>query len=293
MTLQQVASKLEERTGLTAFVHAVDIDHGRETGIRAEESVVSASVFKVPVLVEACRQIAAGEIDPTQQIHLGTEDYRVLGYTGIAAFCDPVTLSFRDLCLSMMQVSDNRATDAVMNILGLESITVTLAELSFTHTVLEGDCAHLFATMWEDLAELGYGEIQTFREAGESLLQLRALDPKQANRSTPKETSALFSMLWRQESLDPTACAEARRILEQQAWSHRLSSGFPDDEISTCGKTGTLPYIRNEAGVVEYPDGGRYAVSVFLRLPTSASAVPHFDAAIGILAAAAVDELRS
>lgn len=89
------------------------------------------------------------------------------------------------------------------------------------------------------------------------------------------------------------ACAEARRILGLQVWPHRLASGFPEDEVKTSGKTGTLPTLRNEVGVVEYPDGGRYAVACFTRASTLNQKTPAADTVIGHAARLAVDSLRA
>jgi beta-lactamase class A len=292
MGLQQTVDELEASTGMQAFVHAEELGGGGEVGARADDPVVSASVFKVPVLVEACRQTAAGAIDPARRVDLTADEFAVLGPTGIAQFTDPVSLSFRDLCLSMMTVSDNRATDVVMDILGVDRINTGMRELGLMRTVLEADCAGLFASMAEDLGLPADAPLDLFARGEEALLATRALDPERTNRTTPRETSRLFARLWNDDGIDPAACAEARRVLGLQVWPHRLRSGFPDDTIVVSGKTGTLPFVRNEAGVVKYPDGARYAVSVFLRLPTPSSVVPHFDRAIGELGAAAVAELR-
>lgn len=293
MGLQNTAARLESGLGLTAYLHAIDLDRGVETGLREDSPVVAASVFKIPVLVEACAQIAAGELDPRRRVDLGAEDFLVAGPTGISVFSDPVSLSFRDLCLSMMSVSDNRATDVAMDIVGRGRINDRMAELGLPGTVLEGDCAHLFATIDEDFAAQGLERPASYFDDAGALLRTRALDPTRTNRTTPRETTRLLGMLWKDERLAPEACAEARRILGLQVWSHRLRSGFPGDAVKTSGKTGTLPYVRNEVGVVEYPDSGRYAVAVFLRLPTPAGNAPDFDRAIGTLAAAAVEDLRS
>jgi beta-lactamase class A len=83
-----------------------------------------------------------------------------------------------------------------------------------------------------------------------------------------------------------------RKIMGEQIWPHRLASGFPS-RVRVSGKTGTLWGIRNEAGVVEYPDGGRYAVAVFLRTHDLGERNAPADAAIGRAARAAVDRLRA
>ena len=54
-----IAARIEsvlEPLGVRGYVHAVDIDSGVEVGLDADTDVVTASVFKLPVLVELARQ---------------------------------------------------------------------------------------------------------------------------------------------------------------------------------------------------------------------------------------------
>lgn len=292
MDFPTVADDLQGRLGLTAHVHALDLASGAEVGLRADDAVVAASVFKVPVLVEVCRQVAEGERAATDRVELGPDEFRVLGPTGLSVTSDAVSLSLRDLYLSMMTVSDNRATDVVLDLVGLDRVNGTMAGLGLPGTVLEGDCRHLFAQLAEDL---GAGSVEELEDSPRMLssdvLNTRPLDPHRSNRTTSRETTALLRRIWTGDGLPEDACTEARRILGLQVWPHRLRSGF-DDSVKVSGKTGTLAAVRNEAGVVEFPDGGRYAVAVFLRLDTPASVAPDVDRAIGTLAAAAVADLR-
>lgn len=58
-------------------------------------------------------------------------------------------------------------------------------------------------------------------------------------------------------------------------------------------KSGSLMgQVRNEIGVVTYPDGRRYAVAVFTRAHTRAARQPAIDRAIGDVAALAVEHIR-
>jgi len=288
----QTANELQDRLDLTAYVHAVDLATGAEVGLRADDSVVAASVFKVPVLVEVCRQVAAGEHAATDRIDLPTEAFAVLGPTGLSVTSDAVSLSLRDLYLSMMSVSDNRATDVVMDLVGRDRINATMVELGLPGTVLEGDCGHLFTQLHEDL---GLGPEETLTESdamlSQAVLGTRPLDPDRSNRTTPSETTRLLSRVWTDDGIPAAACAEARRVLGLQVWPHRLRSGFSDG-VTVSGKTGTLASVRNEVGVVEFSDGGRYAVAVFLRMARPAGVAPDVDRSIGTLGAAAVAELR-
>ncbi len=105
--------------------------------------------------------------------------------------------------------------------------------------------------------------------------------------------TTLLGMIWRNEAATPESCAEIRRSMGLQVWPHRLASGFPYDDVAVSGKTGTLPTTRNEVGVVEYPDGGRYAIAVFTRSIGTAQNQPRADAAIGSAARIAVEHLRA
>lgn len=279
------------------FAHARDIDSGAEVGVRADEPVVTASVFKVPVLTEYVLQVAAGELDPAARIRVPAGSV-TQGSTGISVFRDDADLSLRDLATSMITVSDNGATDIVTALVGVDRVNATMRRLGLEGTVLTGDCASLFAAMAEEMAPemLASGEPLDKVLAAASADRIGALTvctPGSTNRSTPAECTRLLQLLWTDGAAAPEACAEARRILGLQIWPHRLSSGFPRDDVTISGKTGTIGIVRNEIGVVEYPDGGRYAVAVFLRCERTAFRQPAADTLIGTVAAALVGALRS
>lgn len=271
----------------TGWVHAVDLDSGAEFSYNADQPVVLASVFKVPVLVELFRRFADGRLDPAERREIPVEG-RSDGPTGLSVMADPIELSLRDLAYWMMSVSDNAATDMLVNTLGAEAINATLRVLGLTRTRVDGTCDDLYQTMDADVPGLRRGEWDAV-----SLGAARAVDPERTlHAGTAAEITQLLSMIWTDNAADPAGCAEMRRILRLQAWPHRLRSGFPESDAVVAGKTGTLPFWRNEVGVVENA-GGRYAVAVFVRTSVHAYRNPSADACIGTLARLAVDHLRA
>lgn len=286
--------------GATANVHARELETDAGVGLDADATVVLASVFKIPVLLEVCRQAAAGERALTDRIRVPVEG-RAPGPTGLSAMRDPVELSLRDLALMMMSVSDNAATDELIRLVGLDSINTTLRDLGLDRTRLMGDCGTLLEGLaldagFESIEELESFDVATaepdrLADLAERLRDADAVTGKDTNSSTPRETTRLLQMIWRDEAGPAVACAETRRILGLQVFRDRLASGFPDG-VTVSGKTGTLPFLRNEAGVVEYPDGGRYAVAVFTRAETPELRQPDLDRVIGTVARIAVDHLR-
>nr|WP_203613580.1 serine hydrolase [Streptomyces rochei] len=274
--------------GVTGLLHAVDIDSGAQVGAGADQPVCTASVHKVCVLVTLHELAAAGEIDLTEQVECPPAG-RTPGPTGLAAMLDPVRLSLRDAALLMMSVSDNTAADLLLRRVGLDAVNRTTARLGLTRTRAVYGFGEMLATMREDAGPAGTRALTD----PHVLTRLRALDPARTNRSTPRDMTRLLTALWRDEACPPQYGAAMRRVMGLQVWPHRLASGFPFDDVHVAGKTGTLPTLRNEVGVVEYPDGGRYAVAVFTRTANPAATLPAADAVIGTAARIAVDALRA
>ena len=277
--------------GVKGQLHAVDLESGREVEHSGNEPVVLASVFKIPVLLELFAQGEAGRLDLAAPITVPVEN-RSPGPFGISVMRDPITMSLRDLAWLMMGISDNAATDVICDAVGVDAVNQRLTQLGCTETVLIGACRDIFASMHDDLGS--DVDIETVDLTDASVIdRLRAIDPLQTSRSTARDISTLLTKIWRDEAASPAVCEEVRRILGLQVWPHRLAAGFPEDSVRTSGKTGTLPRWRNEAGVVEYADGGRYAVAVFTRSASTAAKNPAADAVIGTAARLAVDALRS
>jgi beta-lactamase class A len=288
-----------DAAGVRILLHARDIATGAEVGVDADAPVVLASVFKVPVAIELARQFESGRLDPTMRVRVPATG-RTTGGTGLSALVDEVELSLRDLAQLMISVSDNAATDIVMQHVGIDAVNGTLRALGLQRTVVDRDCATLLGRLVEDLqlsdaerARLQSGDEAVLSEvAPERWQRCRDLQPASTNASTPREMTRLLELIWKDEAGPPDACALVRRIMGQQVWPHRLRAGFPGS-VKTSGKTGTLPFVRNEVGVVEYPDGGRYAVAVFTVAPSPSLQHPDADRVIGRAARLAVDALRN
>ncbi|MGW7367414.1 serine hydrolase [Streptomyces sp. NPDC054841] len=283
--------------GAEGRLHAVDIDaqDGPDelagVGYGADEPVVIASVFKVLLALEFARQSAAGQLDPRERVRVAAEHR--LGGWGTAGCADDVELSLRDLAHFAMSVSDNSAADLLLARVGVDTVRLLTAELGLAHTRVVGGPRQVLESM---LAEVGARDEKEFAAVFPTLSparvhRLAVLDPERTNASTPRDMTRLLRMVWRDEAGPPEACAQVRDLMARQVFRHRLASGFGDD-VRVAAKTGTLPGLHNEAGVAEYPDGGRYAVAVFARTPDLAANRTATDSAIGTAARTAVEFLR-
>ncbi|MFF8913126.1 serine hydrolase [Streptomyces sp. NPDC015032] len=284
-----------DEAGVQGFFFAREIDGDRTIGVQADEPVCLASVFKIPVALAYAREAAAGRLGRTER-HAVDPHYRD-GGIGTSGCADAIEMSLRDLVHMMMTMSDNAATDVVLDRVGLDTVNRMLAELGRERTRLIGGCRALTGSLFADLG------VTTEAEAHERMAELAAQEPGKAlelsvcvpertTRGTARDIAELLAGIWRDEAGPAEACAEVRAVMSRQIWPHRLSSGF-DDSYRVAGKTGTLPGWRNEAGVIEDPGVGRWAVAVFTRSDRPGLRDPRADRVIGQVAAVAVDELRS
>lgn len=278
--------------GVQVRLHACQIDGDTAAGIGEHDPVVTASVFKVPVALALADRAHRGELDLAGE-------FTVMPHTGppspygLATFGHPARLALGELALLMIGISDNVATDLVLAAVGKPAVAELLARLGLKVTAVPQDCKEILDSIREDLG-LDYDddERSLMGYPLETIRALRALQPEQTCRTTPEEMTRLLAMIWRDAAAAAPACADVRRWLGLQVWPHRLSSGFPGADVTISGKTGTLPTVRNEVGVVEYADGGRYAVAVFTSAGDLRPRVPARDHFIGEAATLAVEYLR-
>lgn len=300
MTAQDVAtarSRIGETfadAGCAGWVHARTIGRtpSREFVWDADDPVVMASVYKLPLMVALCRKSDRGELDLAATV---TVDPRscAAGPTGIAALHDPITLSWRDLAVQMMVVSDNAAADVILGEVGLAAVREVLESVGLVGTRVVGGMAQLQQQL---VAETG---TDTVSEAFSALANIdrddtiSAYDPALASATTPREATRLLELIWDDGVASPQMCDLIRQTMRKQAWQQRISSGFPLGVATVAGKTGTLGAIRNEVAVVEYPGEHPIAVAVFTHAARSELSLPTVEAAIGRVARIAVAEVRS
>ena len=280
--------------GAQGFLHAreVGVTDGPEVSVSADDPVVLASVFKIPVAVAFEREVAAGRLDETARTRV-TSRYRT-GGIGTGGCADDVEMSWRDLVRFMLTMSDNAATDVVYQRIGQQAVDRVLADLSLGRTRLIGCCEDLFATIAAELDSQDGDDVEAALGAAtpDQVWKLAVLDPERTSASTPREITTLLDAIWTDRAAPAEACRRVRDIMAEQIWPHRISSGF-DSSVQIAAKTGTLPAVRNEAGVLTYPDGRQFAVAVFTRARSLAPRQPAIDAAIGTAARLAVDQLRA
>jgi beta-lactamase class A len=287
MSFTACVDEVFRHSGLDGHVHVLDIDSGAEVAVRGDTVCESASTAKVPILVALMRAVAAGVLSLDEQIEVPAGD-RTDGPTGLSSMSYPARLALGDIAHLMISISDNQATDLVLERVRPGQVTAAMRELGLTVTTLELTIKEAFAR-FEELAEADQWPPEV-----------------PAWRTTPAEMCRLLQAIWRDEAAPPELCEQMRKMLRCCVTSNGLTAELPLMVQATSGrKTGTLVALdgetgagsiaRNEVGVVEYPDGHRYAVAVFTREegPDITTRVSTGTRALGTAARMAIEGLRS
>ncbi|CAN5812920.1 serine hydrolase [soil metagenome] len=242
-------------------------------GFEADRPVVPASVFKVLVGLEFYARAAEGEIDPAKQADLRPAVVTP-GPVGISNFQDPVRLSLRDLARMMLTISDNAATDLLIARVGLDAINARAVMCGCRETRIVSDLKTLLDTMAVDLAFRSYAELLNAQagklgpaaQAGSTdparIAAVAALDPARGSRTTARDMTTLLASIWNDTAALPPACATLREVMGQQV-TRRLEAAVPDGGALAAKSGGLFGRVRNEIGVITWPDGARYAFAVF------------------------------
>jgi beta-lactamase class A len=281
-----------DRLGVRGHLLARNLDTGDELGFDAGQLVPIASVVKVPIALTVLDQIARGRLAAARQLTVDSET-AALGPTGTSAFRYPATLAVGDLVMLMLTISDNAAADRLLDLVGLDRVTASLADWGCRNIRVR----HRLQHMYESAAAVAGGDFSVALdlaiasdETGTHAIQ--ALDPRYANVASARGLVAFLQAIWLDRIASPAATAELRRLMAMQVFTHRLSSDLRADSVRVSGKTGSFLQLRHEIGVVESDGGHRIAIAALTRSTRRATIAHDIDLGIGAAARAAFEALR-
>ena len=101
---------------------------GEAVGFNEDLPLIAASVIKLPVMVEAVRCIEVGELDPDERVTVPPEA-KLPSCGALTYLHDGLTVTAMDLITLMIILSDNTATNLLIDRLDMEAVNRTMAEL--------------------------------------------------------------------------------------------------------------------------------------------------------------------
>jgi beta-lactamase class A len=197
----------------------------------ATESFPAASTIKVPILIAALQQAENGALELGERFAL--EDSDKVGGAGILHELGPgLNLSLQDWLTLMMVVSDNTATNKVIEQVGQDRINTLLERYPSTELV---------------------GKLQLPLEK-QNERQRRG----ERNRTNPRDLARMVLELHHGLLLEPEMTALALNILEKQQYKDMVGRALPRDSsgelaVRVLSKSGEISGTRNDVALVYGP----------------------------------------
>ncbi|MHB8575041.1 MAG: serine hydrolase [Dehalococcoidia bacterium] len=280
--LQARLTELATGADFETSVSVLHTERGERAAVNGNRRFPTCSVFKVPVLVEAYRQAAAGEFSLLNRWQLDDEDKSV--GSGVLQTLDArLAPTVHDLATLMIIISDNTAADILTRRLGPERITGTMRELGLDDTWISVTCREMIAYISgsDDVRELPYERSQRLK-ANPPAPDSRAYEAGEDNDVTSADDMVnLFSRLITGERMDAIGLGRRDldgilRILYRQQLNDRLPRYLPPTApfAHKTGSLGGAMEIHNDAGVMTLENGEHVAIAAFTRAPVPQGIAP-------------------
>jgi beta-lactamase class A len=255
--------------GIEVGLAATHLQSGASVAINAAALWPTASVFKVPVMVEVYRQAREGRFALSDRMAM-PDAQRTIGSGVMQKLAPGLAPTIRDLIMLMTIISDNTATQMLLDLVGAAQVTATMRRLGLhdIHVVLS--LPQLFAHVYHlPLAPLpDYDTMQeAMRTSPMDYASLAFAMTAGNTTSSAADMAALMALILQHEAGNAADCADMLAILGSQQLRDRVPRYLPP--AATANKTGTFKGIRNDAGIIRRgPDDTiSFALFTFDRTP--------------------------
>ena len=219
--LQRIACDMDSIPGHTGFYYK-NLITGFEFGVREDEVFGAASVIKLPLFLHVLAESAAGRMSMEEKL-LVTQADKVPICGALTLFTEDVQADVRTLCRLMISISDNTATNRL-----IDYSTIPGAQ--------------------EGFRRMGLEKTQLTRKLYDHEASRKGL----RNVVCPREIGMLLEKLYRNEIVSESVCKEAVDTLLLQQVDHKLN-GRICGEVPIAHKTGEDDQLSNDVGIVYAP----------------------------------------
>ncbi|PYS50249.1 MAG: serine hydrolase [Acidobacteria bacterium] len=222
----------------TVYLYAKNLDTGAEYSFGGEERVRTASTIKIAIMIEAFARVSEGKAKWTDDLVL-TKEKKVSGSGILQEFTEGLHLTLHDVVMLMMLMSDNSATNLVIDALGgADTVNARMQSLGMTDTRL--------------MRKIGGG--------GDSLEGKKEENKRFGlGRTSPREMVMLVEKLERGEIVSPAVSKEMIDLMKRE----QTQDGIWRElwRLPRATKSGALDALRSNVGIIYHPRG-RIALAI-------------------------------
>ncbi len=219
--LESIRAQMQAIPGHTGFYY-LNLVTGFEYNVRADETFGAASVIKLPIFLHILAECAAGQMSMEDRLTITNAD-KVPICGALTLFSGNVDADIRTLCRLMISISDNTATNKLID-------RCTIPELQ------------------AGMQRMGLAKTQLTRKLFDRSASAKGL----RNVICPREIGQLLAKLYRDEFINPVVCKEAIDTLLLQQVDHKMN-GRICGEVPIAHKTGEDDHLSNDVGIIYAP----------------------------------------
>jgi beta-lactamase class A len=240
-----VKAKIQGFAGRVSL-YAKNLDSGATYALRADEPVRTASTIKLPIMVECFWEAGEGKLKLSEPLTL-TQGEKVSGSGILEDLSDGDRLPLRDMIDLMIVLSDNTATNLILNRIGGNAVNARMAQLGLQHT-------RVMRKILGDRNDLKPVPSGVTDEGAKPENKKWGI-----GRSSPHEMVTILEKLYKGELVSKDASQEMIAILKKQRDQDGMGRDMKDVEIAH--KSGALDALRSDVGII-YSKRGAIAMAI-------------------------------
>ncbi len=217
--MEALEKRLKELPGKIGFCYCCP-DTGARFEMQGDLPLVAASVIKLPIMVEAFRQREAGVLDWQREVTIRKED-KLPSCGALTYLHDGIKVTVGDLVTLMIILSDNTATNLLIDLLGADNINAACRHLDLKGTKLN-------------------------RKLFDAEKSARGIE----NYVTANDMARILELLLKGSVVSQEASDEMLTILTQQRLNGKIPFFLHGKDITVAHKTGEDDGITHDVGII-------------------------------------------
>jgi beta-lactamase class A len=210
---------------------AKNLDTGETYALNPDERVRTASTIKIAVMIEAFARVNDGKAKWTDEVVL-TKEKKISGSGILNELSDGLRLTLRDAVNLMMILSDNTATNLVLDVLTTDSVNARMESL-------------------------GFKQIKIMRKVGSGGESAAGKDPENKKyglgMATPREMVLVMEKLERGEIISPAISKEMIELMKSEQGRNAIGRSLWN--VPMASKYGALDRLRSAVAILYTPKG--------------------------------------
>lgn len=186
--------------------------------INSDAEVSSASMIKLFIMAEAYNQIYKNKF--MEQKIVNIDENNIVGGSiikNLSSYC----YSIKDLIFLMMNLSDNTATNQIIDILGMENINNFITKQGLKSTVID-------------------------RKMMDFEKKKQGFD----NITSANDIAYILKKIYYKDLISKDSCIEMMNIMKKQMDNRMMARNIDKSKVKIYHKTGNIPFVNHDAGIV-------------------------------------------